>query len=127
MANRGLHIPAGILAPWVVLLVYALLNNNVVPSAFVRYPWFIIALLVSLFSFFGERIPDNVEPPTDPHHRGIVHWLGLPATLYIIWFFLTNPTLPLIPTSYERLSGLLLISFLSGYVSHFILDYALPT
>ena len=127
MANRGVHIPVGILAPWLVLLVYVVLNHGIIPSTFVRYPWFLVALFMSMFSFVGERIPDKAEPPKDPHHRGIIHWLGFPAFLYIGWFFLTNPILPLIPASYERLSGLLIISFLSGYVSHFVLDYILPT
>jgi membrane-bound metal-dependent hydrolase YbcI (DUF457 family) len=126
LANREAHIPAGILAPWIVLLLYLALSNGILPSMFVRYPWFLVALLMSVFSFAGERIPDKVEPPKDPHHRGIIHWLGFAALLYIVWFLLTNPNLPLISTSYEHLSGLLVISFLSGYVSHFVLDYLLP-
>jgi hypothetical protein len=123
LPNRDVHIPAGIFAPWLVLLAYVILNRGITPSPFVRYPWFIVALIMSFFSFVSERIPDAVEPPDSPQHRSIVHILGLLPTLYIIWFFLTNPTLPIIPTSYERLSGLLVISLLSGYASHFILDY----
>ena len=123
LVSRYVHIPAGLLSPWLVLLAYVVLSRGAIPSLFLRYQWITPAVLMSLAAFVGERILDTVEPPRNRHHRNVVHWLGSAATLYVIWFFLTVPSLPLTSLSYERLSGLLAISFLAGYGSHFVLDY----
>lgn len=124
MANRDVHIPVGIVSPWIVLLILAL-SQNTIPSIFYRHSLILIVVLVSICSFVGERTPETLEPPDNPRHRGIVHKLGVLASIYIILFFATAPMLPFTQISYENLEGLAILMYLSGYASHFILDYVL--
>ena len=124
MANRTVHIPAGILAPWLILLLYFNFQNRF-PSAFNEYMWSAVAILISVAGFFGERTPETVEPPSNPKHRGTFHLFGGIATIYILLFFKTSPFLPWTSLRYEDLSGLLVISYLAGYASHFLLDYVI--
>jgi hypothetical protein len=127
LAKSGTHIPVGLISPWIIIMGFALLRNRI-SSAFYDYPWFVVALFVTVASFVGERTPDTIEPPKDPHHRGVFHWLiGSFALLYIIFFLLAFPYLPWLPLTYDKLLGLLIVSYLIGYASHFILDYLVPS
>jgi len=127
MANRGTHIPVGIASPWITIFAYAFLKGYF-PSTFQVHNWFIVSIGICFFAFFGERTPDTLEPPDNPKHRGIFHWLvGLGATIYIVLVFLASYKLPWLPVSYDSLIGLLIVSYLSGYASHFLLDYIIPT
>jgi membrane-bound metal-dependent hydrolase YbcI (DUF457 family) len=125
LANRGTHIPVGIASPWIVIFAYAYLKR-MFPSTFYVYNWLLVSIAICLFAFFGERISDTVEPPDNPRHRGIFHWVGLGAVLYIMFVFFGSYELPWLSISYDSLLGLLIVSFLSGYASHFILDYMIP-
>lgn len=127
MANRDVHIPAGLLSPFVVFAVYLGLGNPI-PLAFSRYLWFFLGFFMGLAGFLGERTPEWLEPPDNPRHRGLFHSVGgTITTVYLLVFFFIAPTLPLIPTNYNRLSGLLVVSYMAGYTSHFIFDYILPS
>lgn len=125
MANSGTHIPVGLASPWIIILGFALFRQSI-SSVFYEYPWFAVVLLVCLTSFLGERTPDTLEPPDNPQHRGIVHWLGFLALTYIMFFLFAFPYLPWLPLTYDTILGLLVVSYLSGYVSHFALDYMIP-
>lgn len=123
MANAGTHIPAGLVSPW-VLMVVCLIFHQKISSAFLDYPWLIVIFLVCVVSFFGERMSDWVEPSeNDPRHRFLVHWLGAGALVYVVIFLFAFPFPPLFSFTYDTLIGLLIISFLAGYASHFVLDY----
>jgi hypothetical protein len=123
LANRGTHIPAGLISPWIIITGFALLHQGI-SQAFYKYPWFIVAGFVFLSAFIGERIPDGLEPAkNNPRHRGIVHWAGFLAIGYIVLFLFAFPYLPWLPFTYETFLGLLIVSFLAGYASHIVLDY----
>jgi len=79
---------------------------------------------IAVVSLVGGRLPDYLEPPNNPQHRGICHWLlGFVALIYVILFLFAFPYLPWLPLTYDTFLGLLLMSFLAGYASHFVLDY----
>lgn len=125
MPNRNVHIPIGLISPWIVIFGFALFRQEI-SQAFYKYPWFIVVIFICIASFIGERIPDTVEPPEDPNHRGPFHWLiGSLAIAYILLFVFAFPYLPWLPLTYDTMLGLLIVSFLAGYASHFVLDYFL--
>ena len=123
LANAGTHIPAGLASPWIIILGFALFRHKI-SSAFYDYPWFLVVFLVFVVSFFGERMPDWIEPSeNDPRHRFVIHWLGALALVYIGIFLFAFPFLPWLALTYDSLIGLLIVSYLAGYASHFVLDY----
>lgn len=127
LAKSGTHIPVGLISPWIIILGFAFFRH-ILSFAFYDYPWFIVVLLIVLASFLGERTPDALEPPKSPNHRGIFHWLiGFLAFIYIIIFLFAFPYLPWLPLTYDTLLGLLIVSYLVGYASHFVLDYLIPS
>lgn len=123
MANRNVHIPAGLISPWITLLIYVFLEFSL-PFHFTDESWLYSAFFMIVFGFIGERTPETLEPPDDPRHRGVFHLVGgFIALMYLIAFFFTAPALPFLDTSINNIVGLMIISYVSGYSSHFILDY----
>jgi len=126
LANKDAHIPAGLISPWIVIFGFALWRQTI-SQVFYEYSWLMVVVFVGMASFVGERTPDYLEPPDNPRHRGILHWLiGFLAVIYIMFFVFAFPYLPWLPFTYDTLLGLLIVSFLAGYASHFILDYLIP-
>ena len=123
MPNANVHIPAGIISPILVLFMYWLFGNGL--PEFGLFDNFCMAILMVVLGVLGAITPDRIEKPTNPHHRGFFHVVvGIIFTGYLILFFADAPALPFLPFTYEDALGIAIISYLSGYASHFILDYA---
>jgi len=68
-------------------------------------------LISSIFACVGGLLPDVLEPPTWPGHRGVFHYFFGPISIIPTLFFL-NSTLILFAIG----------AFCLGYFSHFVLD-----
>ncbi len=123
MPNADVHILAGIFAPILILIIYLALGYNLPETSIGESA--LIAVAGILAGFLGAVTPDSIEKPTSPYHRGFFHWVvGFVFAIYLIMFFVTAPNLPIFDfVSYEYFGGFVVISYISGYVSHFILDF----
>ena len=66
-----------------------------------------------LFAALGGMMPDQLEPPTGPDHRGAWHYLGGLLS-----------ALPAYSMINAGAVGFVIGSFCVGYFSHFVLDIA---
>jgi hypothetical protein len=68
-------------------------------------------LISSIFACIGGLLPDVLEPPTWPGHRGFFHYVVGPISVIPAIVFINSSMLHFIGGS-----------FCFGYFSHFILD-----
>ena len=95
--NRGEHTTGGIILGGLIGLLFSPNSTHL--------------LVLVLTAIIGSWMPDILEPPTWPGHRGIFHYLGGPLAGAIVIFSLSPSA-----TSY-------ILGTAAGYFSHFVLDY----
>ena len=122
MPNRETHLTGGLLAAWVPVVVYFLVCNERPP--FLQeggdFGWIFAILLISLLGMVGGVLPDMLEPPTDPRHRGPFHYLGGGLCVVFMGVILIVDTSIL--ETFSDLASWAVISLIAGYASHIILD-----
>lgn len=112
----------GALAPWFLILPsWALqglplfLFSNILLAIFT----IILALLIGAL---GGLLPDILEPPTSPQHRGLFHYgIGL-LLLILLGYNLYYNGLSYFQGFFTEFGPLLFFSGVLGYASHIILD-----
>jgi len=85
----------------------------------------VMGAFVTGMGALGGVLPDSIEPPKSPKHRGFFHYvfgglalifysLVLLGTLKIIGFY--------VATYFSGLITFIVVALVSGYASHFFLD-----
>ncbi len=120
--RRAVHDGTGAVAgvgAWLVVLysqgalgrtVDALLRGG---TSLFDVRWVDLLVLV-VFAWFGSRLPDVLEPPVGPRHRGVLHGLRLFLVLTVLavfWVWVDGSLL-------SRLA----LGLVFGYDSHLVLD-----
>lgn len=96
------HIIGGILA-------FLVVNENI------QIDWTLLGFLVALSAcLLGTRLPDILEPPTHPEHRGFFHSYFILIVTALIGYLLFN--------SLNSRADVIVLFLLAGYESHLILD-----
>ena len=112
MANRSAHVSAGCLSATAFYLALVEVPENPLE-------------LVMMFGavYFGGRMPDILEPATNPNHRAFLHSVAIllliayGIKLLIDW----KPQ-----DDWQRLGKGLLIAAGVGYISHLVMDGMTP-
>jgi membrane-bound metal-dependent hydrolase YbcI (DUF457 family) len=117
MANFNAHATGGFLAPLALVILYFLRFGLIPPLIDSNAA---ILLLSALIGLICGLLPDTLEPPTNPRHRGVFHYFvgtlcfaGLAITLIDVTSFQSWLT---------DASKFLFLSAVAGYASHFALD-----
>mgnify|MGYP001070297149 CR=1 FL=1 len=73
----------------------------------------------------GGILPDRIEPPQSPRHRGILHY-AFGSLASIFYFLVLLGSLKIISFEvvayFSDLIKFLVLALVSGYASHFFLD-----
>lgn len=116
--NREGHLAGGLSAPWVLVAFFLFIFDSI--PFFHQGNALIGAIAISLAGIFGGVLPDILEPPTDPWHRGPFHYIGGVLCVISILVILINPST--LKTHFSTFLSWVILSLIAGYASHIILD-----
>jgi len=115
LSRKLTHIIGGIIFGLpIVGAVYYLFTNE--------FSYFKLAIIISISfvcTFAGAIIPDVIERPTNPEHRGMFHSWSMLSLIFISAFLLC---FVVIPRYSEKIFPYPIFGFLLGYLSHLLLD-----
>lgn len=112
MSNRSAHISAGCLSAATVYLALVEIPEN---------PLEFIAIIGA--GYFGGRMPDLLEPATNPNHRQFFHCVAV-LLLLAYGIKLLMDWKP--KDDWQKLGKILLMAAAVGYISHLVLDGMTP-
>jgi len=122
--NRFAHRVVGAVSPWFLIAAYSY-SHSTWPNLLVGSNLLVMGVFLTGMGAVGGILPDRIEPPKKPRHRGFFHYVF--GSLAVIFYFLVLlGGLKII--SFEAaayFSGsitFLLLALVSGYASHFFLD-----
>jgi len=122
--NRSAHLVGGAVSPWVLIAAYSY-SNSTWPNLLAGPDLLLMGLFATGMGAVGGILPDRIEPPKGPKHRGFFHYVfgGLAAIFY---FLVLLGSLKIIifdaATYFSSPITFLVLALASGYGSHFFLD-----
>jgi len=122
--NRSAHLVGGAVSPWLLIAAYSY-SHSTWPDLLAGSDLLIMGVFVTGLGAVGGILPDRIEPPKGPKHRGFFHYVfgGLAA---IIYFLVLIGSLKIIifdaSTYFSGPITFLFLALISGYASHFFLD-----
>jgi len=122
--NRSAHLVGGAVSPWVLIAVYNY-SYSTWPNLLVGSDLFVMGLFVTGMGAVGGVLPDCIEPPESPRHRGFFHYV-LGGFAFVFYAFVLIGSLKIISfdaaTYFSGPITFLVLALASGYASHFFLD-----
>jgi len=122
--NRFAHLVGGAVSPWVLIAVYSY-SHSTWPNLLAGSDLLIMGLFVTGMGAVGGILPDRIEPPNRPRHRGFFHYVfgSLSAIFYFSVLLGSLKIISFEVTVYfVDLIKFLVLAVASGYASHFLLD-----
>ena len=112
MSNRSAHVAAGCISATAFYLSLVEVPDD---------PHHLVVMFGA--SYFGSRLPDLLEPATNPNHRAFLH--------SVVFLLLLVAAIKLLvdwkpKSEWERVGKVLLVAAGVGYVSHLVLDSLTP-
>ena len=122
--NRSTHLLGGAVSPWVLIAAYSY-SHSIWPYLLDGSDLLVMGLFVTGLGALGGILPDRIEPPESPRHRGFFHYV--PGGLaFIFYCFVLLESLKIISfdvaTYFSGPVTFLFLALVSGYASHFFLD-----
>jgi len=122
--NRFAHLVGGAVSPWVLIAAYSY-SHSTWPHLLAGSDLLAMGLFVTGMGAAGGVLPDRIEPPKRPKHRGFFHYIfGSLAT--IVYSLVLLGSLKIISFEvaayFVDLIKFLVLAVVSGYASHFLLD-----
>ena len=122
--NRFAHLVGGAVSPWVLIATYRY-NHATWTHLLTSLDLLVMAVFVTGMGAIGGILPDCIEPPKSPRHRGLFHYV-LGGVALVFYSFVLLGSLKIVSfDAVAYFSGpitLLFLALISGYASHFFLD-----
>jgi len=122
--NRFAHLVGGAVSPWVLIATYRY-NHATWTHLLTSLDLLVMAVFVTGMGAIGGILPDSVEPPESPRHRGFFHYV-LGGLAFVFYAFVLIGSLKIISfdaaTYFSGTITFLVLALASGYASHFFLD-----
>ena len=122
--NRFPHLVGGAFSPWVLVASYSY-SHSTWPNLLTGSDLLVIGAFVTGMGAVGGILPDLVEPPKSPRHRGFFHYV-LGGLLFIFYSLVLLGSLRIIGFDaakwFSDLITFLVLAIVSGCSSHFFLD-----
>jgi len=122
--NRSAHLVGGAVSPWVLVAVYSY-SHSTWPNLLARSDLLVMGVFVTGLGAVGGVLPDRIEPPERPRHRGFFHYI-LGGLAFIFYSLVLLGSLKILSfdaaTYFSGSITFLLLALVSGYASHFFLD-----
>jgi len=122
--NRSAHLIGGAVSPWVLIGAYSY-SHSTWPHLLSGSDLLIMGAFVTGIAAVGGILPDSIEPPKRPKHRGFFHYVfgSLAAIFYSLVLLGSLKIISFEAAVYfSDLVKFLLLAVVSGYASHFFLD-----
>jgi len=114
----------GAVSPWVLVAAH-IYSHSTLPSLLSGQDLLVMGAFMTGMGALGGILPDSVEPPKSPRHRGFFHYV-LGGLAFIFYSLVLLGSLKIIgfdaATYFSDLVAFLLLALVSGYASHFFLD-----
>lgn len=124
--RRNTHILFSLIIGVLAFLLIESLKGMTLPQLEWLFPWDLIRLkhlfVLLIASTIGGILPDIFDPPYTHRHRGIAHSKFLLFVMLLAW----SISLYSLLESYD-IRLLFIYFFLSGYISHLLLDSTTPS
>jgi len=122
--NKSAHLGGGAVSPWVLIAAYSY-SHSIWPYLLAGTDLLVMGLFITGMGAIGGILPDSVEPPKRPKHRGFFHY-ALGGIALVFYSFVLLGSLKIVSfDAVAYFSGpitLLFLALISGYASHFFLD-----
>jgi len=122
--NRFAHLLAGAVSPWVLIAAYSY-SHSAWLILLAGSDLLVTGVFVTGIGAVGGILPDTVEPPKSPRHRGFFHYIlgGLALIFYSLVLLGTLKIISFdVATYFSGPITFLFLALISGYASHFFLD-----
>jgi len=123
--NRSAHMIGGAVSPWVLIAAYSY-GHSIWPNLLAGSDFLVIGLFVTGMGAIGGVLADSIEPPKRPRHRGFFHYV-FGSLAAIFYFLVLLGSLKIISFDvaayFMDLIKFLVLAIVSGYASHFFLDF----
>jgi len=121
--NRSAHLVGGAVSPWVLIAAHSYSHSW--PDLLNGSDLLIMGAFVTGIAAVGGILPDSIEPPKRPKHRGFFHYV-FGSLAAIFYFLILLGSLKMISFEvavyFVDLIRFLVLAVVSGYASHFFLD-----
>ena len=127
--NRFAHLVGGAVSPWVLIAVYSY-SSSIWPNLLTGSDFLATGVFLTGLGAVGGVLPDSIEPPKRPRHRGFFHYVfgSLSAIFYFLVLLGSLKIISFEVTVYfADLIKFLILAVASGYASHFLLDIFFST
>jgi len=122
--NRFAHLAGGAVSPWALTAAYSY-SHSTWPHLLAGSDLLVMGLFVTGMGAIGGILPDCIEPPKSPRHRGLFHYV-LGGVALVFYSFVLLGSLKIISfdvaTYFSGSVTFLFLALVSGYASHFFLD-----
>ena len=120
MPDNSTHLIAGFISVWIFAGVFWYFYRTI-PQ--LTLPTLFVMAIAGILGGKGPDIPEPGGPEHGPEHQGLWHWIVGPIVVGILTYEMCFEDTRLFFVAQSDI-GWLFLSFLAGYASHIILDFA---
>jgi len=122
--NRSAHMIGGAVSPWVLVAAH-IYSHSTLPSLLSGQDLLVMGAFMTGMGALGGILPDSVEPPRSPRHRGFFHYV-LGGLAFIFYSLVLLGSLKILSFDaavyFSDFITFLVLALVSGCASHFFLD-----